>query len=145
MLPPLGSPVKYRVSSHSRGALDSRPDATPPTIQYTSPNLAILVTGLGINITSPGSFALNVNGGTFLSYNLKISGTTKLKNNTTLFFSLNVSDFKISNYNTTILSSLNIGGNSNFNDINLFVDEVSTIIKLNRYYKFKYNILFIKC
>ncbi len=43
MLPRLGSPFRDGVSSHSRGALDPRPDVTPPTIQYTSLNPAILI------------------------------------------------------------------------------------------------------
>ena len=48
-------------------------------------------TGLGINITSPGLFALNVNGDILISNHLNVSGTTKLNNNTTLLSSLNVS------------------------------------------------------
>ncbi len=47
-------------------------------------------TDLGINITSPGLYALNVSGDTLLSNNLKVSGTTKLCNNTKSYSSLNV-------------------------------------------------------
>ncbi len=38
-------------------------------------------TGLGINTTSPGIFALNVSGDTLLSTSLNLSGFTKLNNN----------------------------------------------------------------
>ena len=57
MLPQLGSPVRYRVSSNSRGALDPRPDATPPTIQSTSPNPAILTSiNSAFNVSGASTF-----------------------------------------------------------------------------------------
>jgi hypothetical protein len=48
-------------------------------------------TGLAINTTSPGIFALNVIGDTLLSTSVNVGDFTKLNNNTTLFSSLNVS------------------------------------------------------
>jgi hypothetical protein len=78
--------------------LDSRGDPSPGTnsgkIIYSINGLdkhIMTATGLGINIASPGSFALNVNGDALSSNNLNVSGTTKFNNNTTLFSSLNVS------------------------------------------------------
>jgi hypothetical protein len=94
--------------------IDSGSDPTPGTnsgkITYNingSDKHIMTATGLGINITSPGLFALNVNGDTLISNHLNVSGTTKLNNNTTLFSSLNVS----SNSN---LNNLNLSGTTYF-------------------------------
>ncbi len=56
-------------------------------------------TGLGINTTSSGIFALNVSGDTLLSTSLNVSGFTKLSNNTTFVSSLNASGFTTLNNN----------------------------------------------
>ena len=56
--------------------------------------------GLGINVTTPGIFALNVSGDSMLSNILNVSGFTTLYNNTTLVSSLNVSGFTTLNNNT---------------------------------------------
>ncbi len=42
-------------------------------------------TGLGINTTSPGIFALNVSSDTLSSTSLNVSSFTRLNKNTTLF------------------------------------------------------------
>ena len=65
--------------------IDSGGDPTPGTnsgkITYNingSDKHIMTATGLGINITSPGLFALNVDGDTLISNHLNVSGTTKL-------------------------------------------------------------------
>jgi len=103
--------------------LDSGGDPTPSTnsgkITYNINGLdrhIMTATGLSINTTGPGIFALNVNGDSLLSNNLNVSGTTKISNNTTLFSSLNVSGFTLLNNNTTLLSSFNISGFTTLNN-----------------------------
>jgi hypothetical protein len=112
--------------------LDSGGDPTPGTnsgkITYNINGLdrhIMTATGLCINTTGPGIFALNVNGDSLLSNNLNVSGTTKISNNTTLFSSLNVSGFTLLNNNTTLLSSFNISGFTTLNN------NVSIISSLN--------------
>ena len=68
--------------------------------------------GLGINVTTPGVFALNVNGDSLLSSLLNVSGSTTSNNNVTLISSLNVSGFTTLSNNTTICGTLNISGKS---------------------------------
>jgi hypothetical protein len=87
--------------------------------------------------TSPGSFALNVNGGTLLSNNLNVSDTAKISSNTTLFSSLNVSGFTILNYNNTMLSSFNNSGSTPLNDI-------SIISSLNEFQDIQHPIILIR-
>jgi hypothetical protein len=41
--------------------------------------------GVGMNTTSPGILALNVNGDTLLSMSLNVAGITTINNNTKLF------------------------------------------------------------
>jgi hypothetical protein len=72
--------------------------------------------GLGINITSPGIFALNVNGDSMLANILNVSGFTTLNNNVTLISSLNVSGFSTFSNNTTLVSSLNVSGFATLNN-----------------------------
>ena len=90
--------------------LDSGGDPTPGAnsgkIIYNINGL-MTSTGLGINITSPCIFALNVNGDSIFS-NLKVSGSTTLYNNVTLLSSLNISGFSTLNNNSTLISFLNV-------------------------------------
>ncbi len=58
--------------------------------------------GLGINITSPGIFALNVYGDSMLANILNVSRFTTLNNNVTLISSLSVSGFTTFSNNNTL-------------------------------------------
>ncbi len=86
---------------------DPNPGSNSGKIKYNrngSDRHIMTATGLGINTTSPGIFALNVSGDTLLSTSLNVSGFTKLNNNTTLFSSLNVSGFTTLNNNVSLVS-----------------------------------------
>ena len=120
--------------------LDSGGNPTPGTnsgkITYNINGLdkhIMTSSGLGINVTTPGTFALNISGDSMLSNILNVSGFTTLNNNVTLISSLNVSGFTTLSNNTTIYGTLNISGKSQkVNDTTLVSSlNVSGYITLN--------------
>jgi hypothetical protein len=115
------------VSSDILIRVDSGGNPTPRTntgtITYNineSDRHIMTSTGLGINIASPGIFALNVSGDTLLSSSSNVSGFITLNNNVSIISSLNVSGFTTLNNNTTLLSSLNVSGFNRLNIIQLY-------------------------
>ena len=110
----VNSDVLIRLDSGS----DPTPGANSGKITYNINGLdkhIMTSSGLGINRTSPGVFALNVSGDTLLS-SLNVSGFTILNNNTTLISSLNISGYTTLNNDTTLLSSLNVSGITTLNN-----------------------------
>ncbi len=84
-------------------------------------------TGLGINTTSPGTFALNVSGATLLLTSSNVSGFTRLINYTTFISSLNVSSFATLFKNISLVSSLNVPGFTIFSNNSTMISALNVL------------------